>query len=253
MMFSKFSSFSLKTLTILTLSTGIASAVHAEEPASFTPEQKEAIISILEQHLKDKPEIVMNALQLHQENEAKAEEDRAKKSIQDNLANLTSKDLPSAGNPEASITVVEFFDYNCGYCKRALPDIQQTLKDDKDVRFVFLDMPILGPTSRSAAQYALAAKNQGKYFEYHAALMDFRGEKTEEELTKIGTNLGLDLEKLKTDAASADVSKTIEDNMKLASEIGIQGTPAFIVDGVLFRGYLGPDGLAAELKKAREN
>jgi len=246
-------SSSLKSLAVASvLLTGLSFTPVQAQDAAFTDAQKAAITSILEGHLKEKPEIVIEAITLHQENEALAEEEKAKVAVKSSLGKLTQDGLPFIGNPDASVTVVEFFDYNCGYCKRAVPDIQATLEKDSDVKFVFHEMPILGPSSRTAAQYALAAHKQGKYFEYHVALMEFRGEKNDKTLEKLAKDVGLDVEKAKADANSKEIAAMIEESMTLASKIGIRGTPAFIVGDKLFRGYLGPDGLQSEIKTARK-
>jgi len=149
------------------------------QDAALNDTQKKEVISVLEQHLKDNPKLVIDAIESYQRQEQLAEEEKAKRSITDNLAALTAGDLPFIGNEDADVTVVEFFDYNCGYCKRAVPDIRAILEKDKNVKFVFKEMPILGPSSRTAAQYALAAHKQGKNFDYHAALMEHRGPKDE--------------------------------------------------------------------------
>ncbi|MDB2682875.1 DsbA family protein [Alphaproteobacteria bacterium] len=251
---NNFYSFSLKSLTVLGLSAAViafAGSTAQAQDATFTPEQKSAIVAIFEEHLKEKPEIVMEAITLHQENEQKAEQERAESAVKENLAAMTGPEWPFAGNVDGDVTVIEFFDFNCGYCKRAVPDIQAALKEDPNVKFIFHEMPILGPTSRTAAQYALAAHKQGKYFEYHVALMEHVGQKTEEEMVKLGEELKLDVDQLKTDAESEEVGKMIEESMELASKIGIRGTPAFIVEDTLFRGYLGPDGMKREIDKAR--
>jgi protein-disulfide isomerase len=203
--------------------------------------------------LEENPNLVIEAMRRYEENQQRAEDEKAQKSIETNLSKLTDKNLPSYGNPEADVTVIEFFDYNCGYCKRAVPDIQEIVKNDDNVRFVFKEMPILGPSSKTAAQYALAAHKQGKYFDFHVALMEHRGQKNEATMEKIGKELDLDIEQLTKDAKSEEINQEIEDIITLASDIGIRGTPAFIVEGELFRGYLGPDGLANEIKEARED
>ena len=226
-------------------------AVHAEE-AGLNDIQKKEVISVFEQHLKENPKLVIDAIESFQRQEALAEEEKAKKSITDNLAKLTAEDLPFVGNKDADVTVVEFFDYNCGYGKRAVPDIQALIKEDKNVKFVFKEMPILGPSSRTAAQYALAAHKQGKYFDYHAALMSHSGPKNEKTLEGLGKDLGLDVEQLTKDAGSEEIAKSIEDSIALATRIGIRGTPAFVVGEDLSRGYLGRDGLKAAIEKARK-
>ena len=222
------------------------------EDATFNADQVKQIEDIFGNYLQDNPKVVIDAIEKYQKMQQEEAEQSAQQSIQDNLAKLTSGDLPSVGNPDAKVTVVEFFDYNCGYCKRAVPDIQEIVKSDDDVRFVFKEMPILGPTSLTASQYALAAHKQGKYFEYHVALMDHRGTKNAAELEKLGKEVGLDVDQLKKDVASPDLQKDIQDSVTLAQEIGIRGTPAFIIDGQLFRGYLGEGGLKSEIQKAHE-
>lgn len=239
----------MKKLLLITALCGLALPASAQ---SFTDAQKKEITGIFEQHLEEKPELVMDALQRLEQNKRKEQDELAKQSIAKNLDIMTSEDRPSVGNPEADVTVIEFFDYNCGYCKRAVPDIQKVLETDKNVRFVFKEMPILGPSSKTAAQYALAAHKQDKYFDYHVALMDHRGQKDEKTLKKIGEDLGLDVDRLESDATSKEINDQIEESITLARSIGIQGTPAFIVEGELFRGYLGPQGLEREISKARE-
>ena len=104
----------------------------------------------------------------------------------------------------------------------------------------------------TAAQWALAAKKQDKYFEYHSALMEYKGPKEEKQLEKIAKDLGLDVDQMKKDANSDDVQASIEESMQLAQTIGINGTPAFIVEEKLFPGYIGEDGMKAAIKEARE-
>ena len=233
-----------------------AAAIFVVTPAQaqdFNDAQKAQIGEIIKEYLMENPSVVIEAATAHQENMAAAEADKAQAAIKENIAAMTAEDAPSIGASaaDADVTVVEFFDYNCGYCKRAIPDIQAVLKDDPKVRFVFREMPILGPTSRLAASYALAAQKQGKYFDYHVALMEHRGPKNEESLSKIGADLGLDVDQLKADAGSEEISQAIEEDTAFGRAIGINGTPAFIVGDQLFPGYLGPQGLKDSIKEAR--
>lgn len=250
---SDFRFFKLKSALLVALCAGASmSAMSAFAADPFNTAQKEEVQQIIKDYLMEHPEVVTDALEAQQEKLAKEAEEKARQSIMDNMASLTATDLPSVGSADAPVTIVEFFDYNCGYCKRALPDIQEIVKENDQARFVFIDMPILGPTSATAAQYALAAHNQGKYFEYHAALMEDRSPKDADSLAKIGKDLGLDVEKLKQDADSQEIRATLSENMRMASQIGIHGTPAFIVNGKLFRGYIGKDGLDTEIRQAAE-
>ncbi len=134
-----------------------------------------------------------------------------------------------AGNPEGDITVVEFFDYNCGYCKRGMPEIQKLIQKDNRVRVVFKELPILSKGSEEAAKAALAAKRQGKYWEFHQAMLSNKGQANEASSLKAAESLGIDLEKFKTDMKSAAVTEELDQMKALAKKMGISGTPHFLV------------------------
>lgn len=231
----------------------VVGAFHvAQAQESLSAAQKEEISKLVEKLLLEKPEIIVKGLDAYQANEQKKQEEQARAAIKDNKEALMGVGQPSAGNAKGDVTIVEFFDYNCGYCKRALPDIQALLKEDKNIHFVFKDLPILGPTSVTAAQWALAAHKQGRYFDYHAALMEFQGPKEEANLEKIATDLKLDVAKMKTDANSPEIKTTIEKEQALAEKLGINGTPAFIIGDELYPGFIGADGFKAAIAKARK-
>ena len=221
------------------------------EFAEYSPAQKEALGGVIKDYLMENPQVIFDAIEAHRANEEKRQQEQAETAIKDNLAKLTAADAPSIGPADADVTIVEFFDYNCGYCKRVLPDIRAITKDDKKVRFVFKEMPILGPTSLTAAQWAMAAHKQGKYFEYHAALMEHRGPKEAKQLEKLAKDLELDVDQMKTDAKSDEVQAMIDADVALARTIGINGTPAFIVGETLYPGYIGEDGMVNAIKEAR--
>jgi len=247
--------------TKLILTTAIAGAAgvfilgqsqpsHAEF-AEYSPAQKEALGGVIKDYLMENPQVIFDAIEAHRINEEKRQQEQAESAIKDNLAKLTSADSPSIGPADADVTIVEFFDYNCGYCKRALPDVVSISETDKKVRFVFKEMPILGPTSTAAAKWAMAAHKQGKYFEYHSALMEFRGPKEEKQLEKLAKDVGLDLDQMKKDANSGEIQAMIDADVALARTIGINGTPAFIVGETLYPGYIGEDGMVNAIKEAR--
>lgn len=241
----------MKKLILTTAAMFVMAPAQAQD---FNDAQKGAIEGIIKEYLMENPSVIFDAVEAHQTRQQEEEAQKALNAIEANIAAMTSEDAPSIGASaaEADVTVIEFFDYNCGYCKRAIPDIQGILKDDPKVRFVFKEMPILGPTSRLAASWALAAQKQDRYFDYHVALMEHRGPKNEAELSGIGKKLGLDVEQLKADAASDEISKAIDEDTAFGREIGINGTPAFIVGTQLFPGYLGPQGLKDSIQAARE-
>ncbi|MGH1398734.1 MAG: DsbA family protein [Alphaproteobacteria bacterium] len=229
-------------------------AIAPVKAAEFNDTQKGEIEGIVKAYLMENPDVIFDSIEAYKAKQAEEEASKAQNAIKDNLAAMTAEDAPSIGASaaDADVTVIEFFDYNCGYCKRAIPDIQSVVKDDAKVRFVFKEMPILGPTSRVAASWALAAHKQGKYFDYHVAIMEHRGPKNEEELSKLAEKLGLDADKMKEDANSEEIKKELEEDIAFAREIGINGTPAFIIGGKLYGGYLGKDGLKATIKETRE-
>jgi protein-disulfide isomerase len=221
-------------------------------PAFAAELSRTDVEAIIKEYLHENPEIILESVEAYRQKQEKLAESEAEKSVVKHMAYLTSADAPSAGNPKADVVVVEFFDYNCGYCKRALPDLQTLLKDDKNLRVVFREMPILSEASMLTAQWSLAAHKQGKYFKFHQALMNHNGAKSEAELEKLAKESGLDVAAMKKDAASEETAKAIEKDLEVAGEIGIRGTPAFIVNGTVYRGYLGPEGLKGAVDAARE-
>jgi protein-disulfide isomerase len=159
--------------------------------------------------------------------------------------------LPVAGNPNGDVTIVEFFDYNCGYCKKALGDVVTLMEEDKNVKFIFVETPILGNTSELAAKWAMAAQKQDAYMEYHIGLMKHRGPINETSLEKVAKKVGLDVQKLRDDANSDDVANKVAEKSRKAAQMGISGTPAFIINGKLYGGYIGLDKMREAIKDAR--
>jgi protein-disulfide isomerase len=215
---------------------GTATPAPAPEPAKlaeaakFTPEQKQEIEQIIKSYLVANPEIfveVQNAL------EAKMEKEQAEKlkvAIAENAGEIYRQpDASVAGNPDGDITVVEFFDYNCGYCKRGLLDIVKLVESDPKVRVVFKELPILSKGSEEASRVALAARKQGKYWELHRAMLSSKGQLNEASTLQIAEKLGLDVAKLKADMASPEVKAEVEKSEALAKKMGVNGTPHFLV------------------------
>ncbi len=196
----------------------------------FSPEQKKAIEGMIKDYLLANPEVmleVQNAL------ESRMEELQAKK-LQAAIAGKSeeiyrSPDAPVAGNTKGDVTVVEFFDYNCGYCKRAFSDIAKLIEKDKGVKLVLKELPILSKGSEEAARVALAAKLQGKYWEVHRALLSMRGQANEQTALAVAEKAGLDMAKLKADMKGETVTQEIARVRDLAQVMGIQGTPHFLI------------------------
>ncbi|WP_413205473.1 DsbA family protein [Rhodospirillum sp. A1_3_36] len=242
----------------MALSLGVLSMGSLATPAvaadPLTPEQTEAVKDLIREHLIANPEILKEAFQA-----LKAKEDAAEKANQASMIKqlgpmLTDpKDLPTLGNAKGDVTVVEFSDYNCGYCKRVFPVLWDTIKTDGKIKLHVMEYPILGPDSVLGARAALAValQDEAKYEPYHKALMAHKGKITEEVLAKLAKDQGLDAEKMKKDMTSEDVDAKIARSFQLAQALGISGTPAFIIGDQLIPGAMGPDTLTALVKKAR--
>ncbi|MGQ0528053.1 MAG: DsbA family protein [Alphaproteobacteria bacterium] len=233
---------------ILALALAGFSPAHAAE--GFTAAQKEELQGIIKDYIFAHPQEIMDAVQQYQEKKQQDVLAESAKKIPEYKEFLESKDNPSIGPKDAKVTVIEFFDFNCGYCKQAYADIAKLRKEHKEVRFVFKELPILSPTSKLASEWALAAHRQGKYFEYHAALMGHKGAYDEALMKKIGADLKLDVEKLAKDAADPAIAAELDKNQQVANDIGIRGTPGFIVNGKSYPGYIGEDGMKNAIKDA---
>lgn len=196
----------------------------AQDAAAFDAKQKEAIRAIMKEYLLEQPEILREAInELNKRQEMAATEERKKA-----LASLYKDESPFSMG-DGKITMVEFFDYNCGYCRKAFDNLVTVTNQEKDVRVVFVEFPILSEGSRIASQAAIASAKQDKYFEFHQGLMQHRGEINEAVVFKVAADLGLDVEKLKADMKAPEVDALIEKNLELGTAMGVQGTPAIFV------------------------
>jgi protein-disulfide isomerase len=212
------------------LAQAAAPEASAKAAEVFSPEQRQAIGAIIKEYLLANPEVF---LEVQSALEARMEEIQAKK-LQAAIAAQSeeiyrSPGAPVAGNPKGDITVVEFFDYNCGYCKRAFGDVAKLIEKDTNVKVVLKELPILSKGSEEAARVALAAKAQGKYWEVHRALLTLRGQANEQTALAAAEKTGVDMAKLKADMKGDAVTQEISRVRELAQSMGIQGTPHFLV------------------------
>jgi protein-disulfide isomerase len=160
------------------------------------------------------------------------------------------------GDPHGDVTLVEFFDYNCGYCKRAAADTEALLSADPHVRLVLKEFPVLGPRSVDAAQVAVAARMQDakgdKYFAFHRQLLGYQGLPTQEAALAAARESGFDMERLQRDMTSAEVAATLKENMALASALHITGTPSYVAGDKVFVGAIGLEALKAQIALLRQ-
>jgi protein-disulfide isomerase len=216
--------------------------------SAFTDEQKKALGEIIKDYLVKNPDVMIDVQNALDEKMQKDQDSKLKTIISQNGKEIyRGANSSVAGDPNGDITVVEFFDFNCGYCKRGLPEVQKLIQDDKKVRFVFKELPILSKGSEEAARVALAAKRQGKYWEFHQLMLGSRGHADEASALKVAQSLGLDMDKIKKDMASDDVKNELQAMMALSKKIGINGTPHFLVGDKSIPGA--PDDLHDQLEK----
>ena len=220
--------------------------------AEFSPAQKGEMEQIIRDYLLQNPEVLRDAFIELQKREQTAKADAARSAVKDNAAEIyRAKGDFVLGNPDAKIALVEFFDYNCGYCKKSFPDMVK-LSGEKDLKIIFKEFPILSAGSVVAAKAALAAKAQGKYWELHQAYMEFPGQKDEKTALAIAEKTGLDMERLKKDMAAPEVGETLAANMQLARKLGVDGTPGFVAGEELIPGAVGFDALSALIQDIRD-
>ena len=196
----------------------------------------------------ENPEIIMQAVAILQQRE----KERAASGANTVRLELESDpNAPNLGNPEGDVTVVEFFDYNCPYCRSAGQTVQALLAADKNIRVIYREWPILGDDSVIAARAALAAREQGKYEAFHWALMNGEGRVTEALIFKVARDLGMDVAQLEADMVSPAVEAHIALSNALAQQLGFTGTPAFIVGDKTAPGMLSLDEITTLVAEAR--
>ncbi len=223
----------------------------AKETQSPTAVSQEVSEAVIERYIRSHPEVIIESIQALEAKRGAEQKERQKmalKAKQNEL--LHDPSSPVSGNPNGGIAVVEFYDYRCGYCKKAAPAVTELQKVDPRVRVVYKDFPILGAPSELAAKAALASQAQGKHQVFHEALFSSHGDMTKEDILKIAVGVGLDAKRLEADMANPKWQAIIDKNRTLARELGISGTPGFIVGNELVPGWLDLNGLKELIARA---
>lgn len=198
------------------------------------------------------PEVLVQALQSLDERQREAEAAQAKDTLKARGDDIfRDKQSPVGGNAEGNVTLVEFFDYNCPYCRLMAPIMDQAVADDPQLKIVYKEFPILGPDSLFAAKAALAADKQGKYAAFHKALYGARTRVTEAAVLKVAGEVGLDVERMKTDMQQPDIQALIDRNAELAQALRITGTPGFVAGDQIFPGATDLATLKKLIEQAR--
>lgn len=226
----------------------------ADGESHFSAGERDEIGRLVRQYLLENPEVLEEAIRVLRERRDREQAEAAQRALESNRnALLNDENSPVGGNADGDVTIVEFFDYQCGYCKRAYPQMMSAVANDGNVRIVFKEFPILGPVSLFASQAALASRNQNKYEAFHNALMEFRGELTREAVMQIAGSVGLDTAQLQEDMRDPAIRGIIERNYELARSLGIDGTPAFIIGDELIPGAIDAERFRRHIAEAREN
>lgn len=221
------------------------SADDAVAAAGMSPADRKATEALVRAYILENPEIITDAVAILQQRE-----------VTERLSAVGSdiaKPFPGAetGNPKGDVTIVEFTDYNCGFCRASVPDVQRLLKSDGNIRLVYRELPILSQSSRDAALWALAAARQGKHKAFHDAL--FAGGRADEaNIAAAARKAGLDMAAARAFAAAPQANQEIERNLALMQQIGFNGTPTFIIGDQILEGALGYDALKRAVEKARQ-
>ena len=231
---------------------GASPATAAED--ALSPGQKRAVEEVVREYLRRNPEILLEAIGAMR---AKRDAEQQSK-VRNNLVSLRGElendpTSPVGGNPQGDVTIVEFFDYQCPYCKRVLPTVQTLLKTDGNIRYVFKEFPILGPQSVVAARAALAAwkLDRDRYVPFHIALLQTRGRLSEQKILGVAAEIGLDVERLRAAMADPAIDKILARNAKLARALDINGTPAFVIGETVVPGAVDLETLTALVLEAR--
>jgi protein-disulfide isomerase len=223
----------------------------------FTGEQRSEIERIIKDYLLSHPELLQDVMSELEKRQAAAEAEKHRATVKENSDVIFSSPRQvTLGNPQGDVTVVEFFDYNCGYCKRAMSDMLELMKGDAKLKFVLKEFPVLGEGSVQAAQVAAAVRMQDKtggkkYLEFHQKLLAGRGPADKARALAVAKEIGLDVARIEKDMGSDEVKATLEESFKLAEALGLNGTPSYVVGGDVVVGAVGLNTLKEKVNAAR--
>lgn len=222
--------FRLLTNAVFAIVLSFSVMASAQAQDAIDPAERDRVETIVRDYLLRNPEIILEAMKILEQRETAAAEERRQAAIGNLKPTLTASPLtPVFGAENGDVVIIEFFDYQCGYCKRLFPGLSSTMDEDENLTVVFVEFPILGPASLVAARAALAAKKQDLYMEYHTALMNHEGRLTEEVIFGQAEQLGLDMEQFHADMQGDDITQYLQMTRALADSLGIRGTPSMVI------------------------
>lgn len=233
----------------------MAQSQPSQNPA-LTPDQQKAVTEIVRETLLKNPELIQEALiELERRNQVAQVEAQKNAVVAEKAALSDPATSVIVGNPQGDVTLVEFLDYNCGYCKRAMGDVEALAKADPKLRIVIKDFPILGPDSVEASRVAIAVKNQlsgEKYWNFHMKLMGAKGRVNAAKALEIAKESGADIERVKKDIDAPATRAAIEQTVALGDRLGLTGTPAFVLGNEIVFGAVGQAALKAKIDAVRK-
>jgi protein-disulfide isomerase len=223
---------------------------------TFSDGQRGEIETIIKNYLVTHPEVLEDAMAELTKRQAAAEAEKHEASVAQNSETIfNSPRGVLLGNKDGDVTFVEFFDYNCGYCKRAMADMLDLMKSDSKLKVVLKEFPVLSQGSVEAAQVAVAVRMQDpggkRYLDFHQKLLGGRGPADKARAIAAAKEAGLDVGRIEKDLASPEVKATIEENFKLAEAMGMNGTPSYVIGKQIVVGAIGLDGLREKIGIAR--
>jgi protein-disulfide isomerase len=235
------------------LAVAVPQGARADE---FSGAQRGEIERVVHDYLIAHPEVLQEAMTELEKRQSVADAEKHKTAVKEHAKALFSSPRQVVlGNPNGNVTFVEFFDYNCGYCKRAMSDMLTLLKDDSNLKVVLKEFPVLGPGSVEAAQVAVAVHMQDKtgkkYLEFHQKLLGGRGAADKAHAFAVAKEVGLDMGRLEKDMSSPEVKATLEENFKLAEALGMNGTPSYVIGDNVVVGAIGLAGLQEKVNTTR--
>jgi protein-disulfide isomerase len=246
----------LRLLAPALLALALAVAPQAASAQAFSDGQRGEIETIIKNYLISHPEVLEDAMAELNKRQAAAENEKHEASFAQNSDTIFNSPRGELlGNKNGDVTFVEFFDYNCGYCKRAMIDMLDLMKSDSKLKVVLKEFPVLGQGSVEAAQVAVAVRMQDpggkKYLEFHQRLLGGRGQADKTRAIAAARDAGLDVARIEKDIATPEVTATIEENFKLAEAMGMNGTPSYVIGKQIVVGAIGLDGLKEKIGLAR--
>jgi protein-disulfide isomerase len=248
--------FDIRTLVAATFA--LAALATPASAQSFSPDQRGEIEKIVREYLLSNPQLLQDVMAELEKRQAQAEVEKHRAAIKEHAEIIfDSPRQVTIGNPKGDVTFVELFDYNCGYCKRALTDMLDLMKADPKIKVVLKEFPVLGEGSTQAAQVAVAVRMQDKtgkkYLEFHQKLLSGRGPADKARALAVAKEVGLDVARIEKDIAGDEVKATLEESFKLAEALGLNGTPSYVIGNDVVVGAVGLTALGDKIKAARTN